>query len=132
MLSYQNNDTLRKNIKDDGYIKYDYPYTIEDQKIFKDILDAGKVIFIPYVKNASLSTMYEHPILICNNHGECTAYRNNSNSILEYAEFEISGSFIDYIRYNKTLTDYNYIEDTTLRCCVFDIKEGDKNAKLSK
>ena len=119
MLSHQNNDTIRKNIKDDGYIKYEYPYTIKEKEQFKDILDTGKVLLVPYVKNIRLSSIREYPILICDDYGQCTAYHiNDSNIIRKYTKFETHDSFMNHIKHD-TIKDYTYTENKTLKQCVF-------------
>ena len=119
MLSYQNNDTLRKFIGDNDGIDFRRPYTIKEKEQFKDILDTGKDLLVPYVKNVGLSFIYEYPISICDDYGDCIAYHvNDCNCLWEYAEFETLDGLSDYIRC-ATIRDYNYNENTTLRCYVF-------------
>ena len=77
MLSRQNNDTLRKNIKGDANILYGHPYTIEEKEQFKDILDIENGILIPYVKNIRLPSIREYPIKIRNQYSVYIDYYND-------------------------------------------------------
>ena len=77
MLGYQNNDTLREllnynnlNLRDSiaiskKYIAYSYPANIEEEKMFKDILDQGYDVCFPVIANTTaLSELALYPIKI--------------------------------------------------------------------
>ena len=101
---------------DNTYIVYNFPHTKKDKEQFKDILDSGNTILVPYVKNSGLSSIREFPIVIRNKYGGKYIGITYGDGFRKYVDFKMHDILSNHI-ICETITDYsgNCIDDRLKR-----------------